>query len=182
MKSRAAASRPAPNGGEQKAMSEKAAGLAPGERRLNGAQTTGREYRNLSEPSFAIRRTNNVGVIVARRDDAARRSIPAGFRRRLSGARLLLPLSPSDLGRRRAARLHRGRRVRLLRSSRLRPPDRQRPRHRRLRRRLYVARPAGAGGSLRPHRMGRRPALVRRQCRHARRQLLRDGATRARRR
>ena len=45
-------------------MSEKAAGLAPGERRLNGIQTTGREYRNLSEPSFTIRRSNNVSVTV----------------------------------------------------------------------------------------------------------------------
>ncbi len=45
-------------------MSEKAADFAPGERRLNGVQTTGREYRNLSEPSFTIRRTNNVNVTV----------------------------------------------------------------------------------------------------------------------
>lgn len=45
-------------------MPEKVAGLAPGERRLNGAQTTGREYRNLSEPSFTIRRTDNVSVTV----------------------------------------------------------------------------------------------------------------------
>lgn len=45
-------------------MSEEAAGLGPGERRLNGVQTTGREYRNLSEPTFTIRRTNNVGVTV----------------------------------------------------------------------------------------------------------------------
>ncbi len=45
-------------------MSEKAAGTGPGERRLNGLQTTGRQYRNLSEPSFAMRRTNNVAVSV----------------------------------------------------------------------------------------------------------------------
>jgi putative CocE/NonD family hydrolase len=64
MKSRAAAKAPAPNGGGRKAMSGKASGLAPGERRLNGVQTTGREYHNLSEPSFTIRRTNNVGVSV----------------------------------------------------------------------------------------------------------------------
>jgi uncharacterized protein len=43
-------------------MSEKAAGTGPGERRLNGLQTTGREYHNLSEPSFTTRRTNNVSV------------------------------------------------------------------------------------------------------------------------
>jgi uncharacterized protein len=43
-------------------VSEKAAGLASGERRLNGVQTTGREYRNPSEPSFTIRRTNNVSI------------------------------------------------------------------------------------------------------------------------
>jgi hypothetical protein len=45
-------------------MSGKAAGLAAGERRLNGVQTTEREYRNLSESSFAIRRTNSVSVTV----------------------------------------------------------------------------------------------------------------------
>ena len=43
-------------------MTIKAAGLGPGERRLNGPQTTGREYRNLSAPSFAVRRTNNIAV------------------------------------------------------------------------------------------------------------------------
>ena len=43
-------------------MTIKAAGLGPGERRLNGPQTTGREYRNLSAPSFAVRRTNDVAV------------------------------------------------------------------------------------------------------------------------
>jgi hypothetical protein len=42
----------------------KAAGLGPGERRLNGVQTTGRDYRNLSEPDFAMRRTNDVEVAV----------------------------------------------------------------------------------------------------------------------
>jgi putative CocE/NonD family hydrolase len=45
-------------------MSEKVAGLAPGQRRLNGIQTTGREYRDLSEPSFKIRRTNNLSVLM----------------------------------------------------------------------------------------------------------------------
>jgi hypothetical protein len=40
------------------------AGRPHAERRLNGTQTTGRQYRNLSEPSLAIRRTNNVGVTV----------------------------------------------------------------------------------------------------------------------
>jgi uncharacterized protein len=45
-------------------MSEKAAGTGPGERHLNGLQTTGRQYVNLSEPSFTMRRTDNVGVTV----------------------------------------------------------------------------------------------------------------------
>lgn len=44
-------------------MSEKqVSGLAPGQRHLNGVQTTGRTYRNLSEPAFAMRRTNNVRI------------------------------------------------------------------------------------------------------------------------
>jgi predicted acyl esterase len=34
----------------------------PPERPLNGPQTTGREYRNLSRPQFAIRRDDNTGV------------------------------------------------------------------------------------------------------------------------
>lgn len=42
----------------------KAAGLGPGERRLNGVQTTGRDYRSLSEPAFTTRRTNDVEVAV----------------------------------------------------------------------------------------------------------------------
>ncbi len=45
-------------------MSKKVAGLGPGERHLNGPQTTGRQYNNLSEPAFATRRTNNVGIPV----------------------------------------------------------------------------------------------------------------------
>jgi putative CocE/NonD family hydrolase len=46
-------------------MAAKTSGIGPGERKLNGAQTTGRDYTNLSEPSFEIRRTNNI-VIVTR--------------------------------------------------------------------------------------------------------------------
>lgn len=45
-------------------MISKVAGIGPGERHLNGPQTTGRQYRNLSEPSFEVRRTNNVGIAV----------------------------------------------------------------------------------------------------------------------
>lgn len=45
-------------------MAEKVAGIGPGERHLNGEQTTGRQYRNLSEPSYSVRRTNNVGIHV----------------------------------------------------------------------------------------------------------------------
>lgn len=45
-------------------MSTKVAGLGPGERRLNGVQTTGRDYRNLSAPDFATRRTNDVAIAV----------------------------------------------------------------------------------------------------------------------
>jgi hypothetical protein len=40
----------------------KTSGIGPGERRLNGVQTSGHDYTNLSEPSFEIRRTNNVGI------------------------------------------------------------------------------------------------------------------------
>lgn len=37
-----------------------ASGTEPGQRQLNGPQTTGREYRNLSQPSFAISRDDDV--------------------------------------------------------------------------------------------------------------------------
>ena len=47
-------------------MSVEASGIGSGERRLNGVQTSGRDYRNLSEPEFAMRRTND--VCVAMRD------------------------------------------------------------------------------------------------------------------
>ena len=44
------------------------AGTAPGERRLNGPQTTGRDYRNLSEPTY--RMTTDEDVDVRLRDGA----------------------------------------------------------------------------------------------------------------
>jgi len=40
----------------------RAAGSGPGQRRLNGTQTSGREYRNLSEVQFSIDRTNSVDI------------------------------------------------------------------------------------------------------------------------
>jgi uncharacterized protein len=35
-------------------MTAKVAGVDPGQRQLNGPQTTGRDYRNLSAPDFAM--------------------------------------------------------------------------------------------------------------------------------
>jgi hypothetical protein len=43
-----------------------ASGTSAGERLLNGPQTTGREFRNLSQPEYAIKRTND--IVVAMRD------------------------------------------------------------------------------------------------------------------
>jgi predicted acyl esterase len=40
----------------------RAAGTARGQRKLNGAQTTGREYRSLSEPEYGMRRDDDVPV------------------------------------------------------------------------------------------------------------------------
>ena len=37
-------------------------GVEPGQRQLAGIQTTGRQYRNLSEPEFAIATENSVPV------------------------------------------------------------------------------------------------------------------------
>lgn len=42
--------------------SVRAAGTDPGQRHLNGVQTSGREYRNLSAAEFAITRTNSVWI------------------------------------------------------------------------------------------------------------------------
>ena len=43
-------------------MNLKASGVEPGQRRLNGLQTTGREYRSLSEVEFNTKRTNDVAI------------------------------------------------------------------------------------------------------------------------
>jgi hypothetical protein len=40
-------------------MSVKASGVEAAQRRLNGPQTTGREYRSLSAVEFNIKRTND---------------------------------------------------------------------------------------------------------------------------
>jgi putative CocE/NonD family hydrolase len=45
-------------------MDIKASGVEPGRRQLNGVQTTGRDYRALSEVEFSIRRTNDVEIVV----------------------------------------------------------------------------------------------------------------------
>lgn len=49
-------------------MNVKSSGVEPGQRKLNGIQTTGREYRSLSQPEFEIKRTNDVAI--AMRDGA----------------------------------------------------------------------------------------------------------------
>ena len=45
-------------------MVQPTAGIEAGQRHLNGTQTTGRDYRNLSPPQFGTRRTNNVPIAV----------------------------------------------------------------------------------------------------------------------
>lgn len=37
-------------------------GIEPGQRRLNAPQTTGRDYRNLSQPAFTTTRDDDVRV------------------------------------------------------------------------------------------------------------------------
>ena len=41
-----------------------ASGLEPGQRRLNGSQTTGRDYRNLSQPTYVSTRDDDVPVLM----------------------------------------------------------------------------------------------------------------------
>jgi putative CocE/NonD family hydrolase len=43
-------------------VSSRVSGTAPGQRQLNGPQTSGREYRNLSEPTHAFVRDDDVEV------------------------------------------------------------------------------------------------------------------------
>ena len=54
----------APKGGEVMASTStvRASGTAPDHRKLNGPQTTGREYRSLSEPEYGMRRDDDVPV------------------------------------------------------------------------------------------------------------------------
>src|ERR1700739_1975659 len=48
--------------GGGKMISVPASGIEPGQRRLNGPQTTGREYRNLSQPTHLMSRDDDVAV------------------------------------------------------------------------------------------------------------------------
>jgi hypothetical protein len=43
-------------------MDKSVSGTEPGQRQLNGPQTTGRDYRNLSKPQYAIARDDDVMV------------------------------------------------------------------------------------------------------------------------
>jgi predicted acyl esterase len=43
-------------------MAPKISGNEPGQRQLNGPQTTGREYRNVSQPTYTIAEDNDVEV------------------------------------------------------------------------------------------------------------------------
>ena len=45
-------------------MSSKASGIEPGQRQLNGTQTTGRRYRNLSTPDYRMTRDDDVEVLM----------------------------------------------------------------------------------------------------------------------
>ena len=76
------------------------AGTAPGQRKLKGRQTTGREYRSLSEPEYGMRRDDEVPVPMR---DGVR--LPADVHRPDSGGRFpaLIAASPyprqiQDLG------------------------------------------------------------------------------------
>lgn len=55
---------PGPMIGQNPEMVSKVAGDGQGERRLNGPQTTGRVYRNLSEPAYEMIREDDVPVVM----------------------------------------------------------------------------------------------------------------------
>lgn len=140
-------------------MTVSASGIEPSQRHLNNIQTTGREYRNVTEPAFEIDRTNDVGIPNPRRHNVARRCVPPGGRGQVPGAGVVLPLSKADPGPRRPSRFHRGRSDRLLRPTRLCPGHRERSRHRRQRGHLLALRPPGVAGHRGRDRMGRRAAI-----------------------
>src|ERR1039458_4937719 len=103
------------NASRRPLMDIKASGVEPGHRQPNGVQTTGRDYRALSEVEFGIRRTNDVEIAV--RDgvtllaDLFRPDAEGRFPALLSFSCYPTP----DPGCRRADRLRRGRRVGLPR-------------------------------------------------------------------
>ena len=43
-------------------MAPKVSGIDPGQRHLNGTQTSGREYRSLSTPDYGMTQDNDVAV------------------------------------------------------------------------------------------------------------------------
>ena len=55
---------PEPSMEEERAMALKVAGVDPGQRQLNGPQTTGRTYRELSVPEFATTCDEDTAVVV----------------------------------------------------------------------------------------------------------------------
>ena len=56
-------------------------GTEPGQRQLNGPQTTGREYRNLSEPRYRIEHDINVAIPVRDGVSLSRRRPPSRRKR-----------------------------------------------------------------------------------------------------
>ena len=82
------------------------AGTEPGQRQLNGPQTSGRDYRNLSQPEYEMTRDDDVAVPM--RDgikllvDVHRPATPGKYP--VLDRRLALPAA--DSGSRRARRLH----------------------------------------------------------------------------
>ena len=63
----------------------KVSGTGPGQRQLNGPQTTGREYRNLSEPAHGMRSDQDVAAVIRNASNCSPtctdRTLTAGSRR-----------------------------------------------------------------------------------------------------
>ncbi len=138
-------------------------GIDAGQRQLNGPQTTGRQYRNLSAPEHRI--TTDINIAVPMRDGVTlmadvhrpryRRPLPRADRR------VALPPGRSRISR--PGRIHRSRRHRLLGAARLHPRHRQLARHRRIRGgHVRLLRRPGTPGLVRPRGVGGRPTVVRR--------------------
>lgn len=77
-----------------------ASGIEPGQRRLNGPQTTGREYRNLSQPTHSMVEEHDIPATHAGWSQSSRRCVSSKRSGTLAGLNrgLTIPRQIQDMG------------------------------------------------------------------------------------